>query len=57
MPKFNVLLKDDKTYPYIKVNIKADYPDVYITRRILMMELNILDHMQMQAVQKRWWIS
>ena len=33
MPKFNVLLKDDKTYPYIKVNIKADYPDVYITRR------------------------
>ena len=35
MPKFNVLLKDDKTYPYIKVNTKADYPDVYITRRIL----------------------
>ena len=35
MPKFNVLLKDDKTYPYIKVNIKADYPDVYITRRKL----------------------
>ena len=35
MTKFNVLLKDDKTYPYIKVNIKADYPDVYITRRIL----------------------
>lgn len=35
MPKFNVLLKDDKTYPYIKVNIKAYYPDVYITRRIL----------------------
>lgn len=35
MPKFNVLLKDDKTYPYIKVNVKADYPDVYVTRRIL----------------------
>ena len=35
MPKFNVLLKDDKTYPYIKVNIQADYPDVYVTRRIL----------------------
>ena len=34
-PKFNVLLKDDKTYPYIKINIKDDYPDVYITRRIL----------------------
>lgn len=35
MPKFNVLLKDDKTYPYIKINIKADFPDVYITRKIL----------------------
>lgn len=35
MPKFNVLLKDDKTYPYIKVNTQADYPDVYVTRRIL----------------------
>ncbi len=35
MPKFNVLLKDDKTYPYIKINVKADYPDMYITRRIL----------------------
>ena len=35
MPKFNVLLKDDKTYPYIKVNIKDIYPDVYITRRII----------------------
>ena len=35
MPKFNVLLKDDKTYPYIKINIKAEYPDLYITRRRL----------------------
>ena len=35
MPKFNVLLKDDKTYPYIKINVKLYYPDLYITRRIL----------------------
>ena len=35
MPKFNVLLKDDKTYPYIKVSTQADYPDVYLTRRVL----------------------
>ena len=34
-PKFNVLLKDDKTYPYIKVDVKSDYPGVFITRRIL----------------------
>ena len=33
-PKFNVLLKDDKTYPYIKIDIKSDYPNVFITRRI-----------------------
>lgn len=35
MPKFNVLLKDDKTYPYIKINVRADYPEVYITRKII----------------------
>lgn len=34
-PKFNVLLKDDKTYPYIKIDIKSDYPNVSITRRIV----------------------
>ena len=33
-PKFNVLLKDDKTYPYIKIDIKEDYPNVYITRTL-----------------------
>ena len=34
-PKFNVLLKDDKTYPYIRIDIKSDYPSVIVTRRIL----------------------
>ena len=34
-PKFNVLLKDDKTYPYIKIDVKSDYPNVFITRRII----------------------
>ncbi|MBR6504718.1 MAG: excinuclease ABC subunit UvrC [Clostridia bacterium] len=33
-PKFNVLLKDDKTYPYIKIDIKSDYPNVFITRTL-----------------------
>lgn len=34
-PKFNVLLKDDKTYPYIKVTLNEEYPTIYTTRRIL----------------------
>ena len=34
-PKFNVLLKDDKTYPYIKIDIKSEFPNVVITRRIV----------------------
>ena len=34
-PKFNVLLKDDKTYPYIKIDLKSEFPGVYITRRVI----------------------
>ena len=34
MPKFNVLLKDDKAYPYIKIDVKSDYPNVLYTRSI-----------------------
>jgi excinuclease ABC subunit C len=33
-PKFNVLLRDDKTYPYIKFTAGEKYPRVYVTRRL-----------------------
>ncbi len=33
-PKFNVLLKDDKTYPYIRIGMKEEYPSIFITRKI-----------------------
>jgi len=34
-PRFNVRLKDDKSYPYIKVSLKEDYPRVFLTRRFM----------------------
>lgn len=33
-PKYNILLKDDKTYPYIKVNMREKFPNFTITRII-----------------------
>jgi excinuclease ABC subunit C len=33
-PKFNVVLRDDKTYPYIKLTLSEKYPRVYFTRRV-----------------------
>ncbi len=35
MPKYNVLLRDDKTYPYIKVTTGEDFPRVIKTRRVI----------------------
>ncbi len=33
-PKYNILLKDDKTYPYIKVHTREEFPRISVTRRV-----------------------
>lgn len=33
-PRYNVRLKDDKTFPYLKISLNEDWPRVYFTRRV-----------------------
>ena len=34
-PKYNVMLKDDKSYPYLKVTLTEDYPRIFSVRRLV----------------------
>ena len=34
-PRYNARLKDDKTYPYLKIDLSEEFPRVYITRKVL----------------------
>ena len=40
LPKYNILLKDDKQYPYIKLTLNEDYPRIYMTRKLKKDALN-----------------
>ena len=34
-PRYNIMLKDDKTDPYLKISLQEDFPRMYITRRVV----------------------
>ena len=48
-PKYNTMLMDDKTYPFIKVTVGEDYPRIMLARRIQKIKRNISDRIQAAA--------
>ena len=50
-PKYNTMLKDDKTYPFIKATVYEEYP-----RLIYSINVNILTRLPVQGLQEICWI-
>ena len=56
-PKYNVLLRDDKTYPYLKITLNEDYPRLVKTRAILRDVPDISDRIRTWARSTWLWNS
>ena len=54
-PHFNARLKDDKTYPYLKIDLTEDFPRVYITRQVAQDGAVTLAPSQRPAASGRPW--
>ena len=46
-PYYNIMMKDDKSYPYLKLTLGDDYPKLEFTRNENLMTVNTSDHMSM----------
>lgn len=45
-PKYNTMLRDDKTYPYIRVTVQEDFPRVLFSRQVKKTSPVILDRIR-----------
>ncbi len=55
-PRFNILLRDDKTYPYIKLTMNDRYPKVFVTRGCARMAVRTMGRTFPGIWRTGWWI-
>ena len=49
-PRYNTMLRDDKTYPYIKVTVREAFPRIFMTRQMKKEQGKVLRSLQLRAV-------